>query len=53
MWFEMATLLHTSVSSVAVKSRSSLCRNVGKPPFEHVIAWLVEKGKPQLHLKLD
>ena len=29
----MATLWHTSESSEAVTSRSSLCRIVGKPPF--------------------
>ena len=45
----VAYLWHTSESSEAVTSRSSLCRIVGKPPLGQIMAWSVEKAVPQLH----
>ena len=46
----VATLWHTSESSEAVESRSSLRRIVGKPPLGQIMARSVEKVMPQLHL---
>ena len=46
----VATLWQTLMRSEAVRSRSSLCLIVGKPPFGQIIAWFAEKAEPQLHL---
>ena len=43
------TSWHTSVRSSPKRSRNSLCRTVGNPPWEQTIAWLVEKGVPHTH----
>ena len=44
------TSLHTSVRRVAVRSRISLCRMVGKPPLGHDKACSTENFEPQWHL---
>ena len=46
----VASLLHTSESSEATMSHSSLCSIVGKAPIGQIIAWLVVNAVAQLHL---
>ena len=45
------TLLQTSLRRSAVKSRISLCRMDGKPPFAHERACSTVKEEPQAHFE--
>ena len=46
----MVALWQTSVSRVAVMSRSSLWHIVGNPPMGQIIALSTENWAPQLHV---